>query len=345
MSIDFGSKSIKVVEGKCNKDNIQILKAITIELPPGIYQNGIILNQRALAREIQSNLRDHKIKTTATNAIINSSKILIREIVIPKVAPEEVEAVVSYQLAEYLPVNIDNYIVQYLSQGTTFEDEVERMKILLIAIPKDIVLPHLELLKNAGLKPRALDYQGNAMTKLFNFNNTVNETHALKDLAILSIEMGYQSSNITITKNGIIEVTQIMDFSVQTLHDNVASFFDYPIEKVQRQLEDIKSLEGIDEDDFSDEARFANIVRSRFVSFFQQIEAVVQYYNTREVGNLLDCILLQGGLSNIPEIDQMFSDFFSIPAMQLSSLDMVRWDGDLSKYASAVGGLIRMEVK
>lgn len=344
LSIDFGSKSIKIIEGKCTKDSIQILKAATIDTPPGIYRNGEILDHGALAKVIRDKLSENKIKTVVTHAIINSSEILIREIAIPKVAPEEVKSVVHYQLADYLPVNLDNYVVQYLSQGNTFEGEMERMKILLLAMPKDIVLAHLELLKNVGLRPRILDYQGNAMAKLLKFNNTVNESYALQDLAILSIEIGYQNSEITITKNGIIEVAQIIDFSVQTLYENVSSFFEYSIEEVEEKLKNITSLEGIQEDHFSDEARFCNIIRSRLINFLEQIEAVVKYYNTREVGNLLDCILLQGGLSNIPDIDQMFSTYFNIPAMQLLALDMVRWDRELPKYASAIGGLIRMDV-
>lgn len=344
LSIDFGSKSIKVIEGKCSKENIKILKAITIDIPQDTYRNGQILNQKALAKVIGDQLNEYKIKTTLVHAIINSSEVLIREIVIPKVPQKDIKSVVHYQVADYLPINVEDYTVQYVSQGNILEGDMEKIKILLLAIPKEIISSHLDLLKSIGLRPEVLDYQGNAIAKLLEFNNVVNEDQALENLAVASIDMGYSNSKITITKNGKIEVTQIIDFSVETLCNNISAFFEYSIEDVEEKLKKIESLQRIQEDEFSDEARFSNIIRSSFTSLFEKTDAIIRYYDSREVGNSLDYILLQGGLSNIPDIDEMFSNYFEIPARQLSALDRIRWDGDLSSYATAIGGLIRMDV-
>lgn len=345
LSIDFGSKAIKVVEGKCAKDNIQILKALTIDLSPDVYKNGRILNESALVRALRTKLSEHKIRTTTTHAIINSSEILNREIIIPKVPDKDIKSIVYYQSAEYLPVNVDDYVVGHMNQGIMREDGVEKIKILLLAIPKEMISSHLSFLKNAGLKPDVLDYQGNAMVKLYEFNNIVNETHPLEDLAIASIDMGHSNTKITITKNGKMEVTQIIEFGTQTLHENVSSFFQYSMEELDNKLQKISNLQRIQEDEFSDNARFTNIIRSSFINFFEQADAVIRYYNSREVGDVLGCIILQGGLSKVPEISKMFAAYFDVPAMQLSSLDRIRWDGDLSHYATAIGGLIRMDVR
>ena len=137
---------------------------------------------------------------------------------------------------------------------------------------------------------------------------------------------------------------RIIDFGSQTLYNNIVSFFECSIEKAEKRLRNIESLKTLD-DEFSDKARLSNIVRSSFVDFCEKVEATFRHYNTREVGNVLDYILFQGGLSNVPEVDQVFSAHFNIPTVQLSTLDRIRFDGDLSKYASAIGGLVRMDVK
>lgn len=344
LSIDFGSKTIKVIEGKHTKDNIQIFKATTITLPEDVYKDGRIINHNVLVQVIEDELSKHKIRTAATHAIINSSEILIREIIIPKVPDRDIKSVVAYQAAEYLPVNVADYVVQHANQGNILEGGIEKIKILLLAIPRDMVSSHLALLKSLGLRPEILDYQGNAMAKLLEFNNVVNENYPLENLAVASIDIGYNNTKITITKNGKIEVTQIIDFSLQTLYENISSSLEYSLEDVEEQLKKLENLETIQEDEFSDHARFSNIVRSSVLSLFEKTDGVIRYYNTREVGDVLNLILLQGGLSNIPDITQMFSAYFGTPAMQLTSLDGIRWDGDLSQYATAIGGLIRTDV-
>lgn len=294
--------------------------------------------------KLRQALSDNKIKTITTHAVISSSEILIRDIIIPKVAPEEIKSVVHYQIADYLPVSVEDYEVQYLNQGSTFEDGVEKIKILLLAIPKYMVVSHLELLRSVGLKPKVLDYQGNAMTKLLDFNNVLNKDYPLKDLTVASIDIGYNNSKIIITKNGEMEIARIIDFGSKELYNNIASFFDYSEEKAEKELMKIKSLNNL-QDDFSEEARFANIVRSSITDFCEKVNTVFRHHRTREVGNALDLILLQGGLANTIEVDDIFATYFNIPAMQLSNLDMVRWDGNISKYANAIGGLIRTDVK
>ena len=169
-------------------------------MPPNAYVNGKILNKNALVKLIRDKLSENKIKTATTHAIISSSEILIREIIIPKVSQEEIKSVVNYQIADYLPIKIEEYAVQYLIQGNIFEGDTEKIKILLLAIPKDMVFSHLELLESAGLKPAILDYQGNSMAKLLDFNDNINQKYPVQDLAIASIDMGIRIPKLPLLK-------------------------------------------------------------------------------------------------------------------------------------------------
>ena len=344
LSIDFGSREIKVIEGKYKKGNVQILKADAIEIAPAIYEDGKILNKTELVKQIKYMLDRNKIKTTAAHAVISSTDILTREIIIPGVSQDEIESVVKYQIADNLPINVEDYVVQYLNQGSIFIDETEKIKILLLAIPEDMVLSHMDVLRSAGLKPEILDYQGNSMAKLIGFNNNINQSYDVLDLTIASIDMGYTSSKITITKNGKIEVARVIDFGMKTLTETILSFFEYPPSQVEKQLRTIRSLE-IRDDEFSDEARFSNVVRSTLIDFCEKVDTVFRHYNTRETGNAIDCILLQGGVSNINQINKIFSTHFNIQTSQISTLDRINWEGGLCKYANAIGGLVRMDVR
>ena len=61
------------------------------------------------------------------------------------------------------------------------------------------------------------------------------------------------------------------------------------------------------------------------------------------MGNEINLVLLHGGLSKINGIENFFSESFNLPCLKLDSISKVQFNGDFSKYANAIGGLIRLD--
>ena len=139
LSLDIGSYEIKAVEGKVTKSQIRIDNFFTIPMPKGAYVNGQIMDRDLIFYVMNEEINNRKLKTKDVYLNINSPSIITREIIIPKVEPEEIESVLSYQLEDYIPMNLDDYIVQFKTIGGFYEDEVEKLNILIIAIPKEMV--------------------------------------------------------------------------------------------------------------------------------------------------------------------------------------------------------------
>ena len=342
LSIDFGSKEIKVIEGKYSKNNIQIFKAITIPVEPHFYKDGEILDKDMLVTLLKDALKEHKISTDLAYGIINSSNIITREITIPKVPEKEIASIIGYQLDEYLPVDPEDYEVEHLLLRSKTEGEVEKLDILLIGVLKDMVISHLELMKSAGLKPQVLDYQGNAMAKLLKYNGLVNDFYNTRDLVIASIDIGHNSSKLTVINNGNIEVARVIDVGAESINENLLSFFDYSPEDIEKEIMEIEDV-SVTREEFTDYYRMLNIVRTTLTNLMEKVEIVFRYYITRETGNTINYILLQGGLSNMKGIDNLFSNYFNIPSVKLTSLDKLKWNGEISKFSNAIGGLIRSD--
>lgn len=345
LSIDFGSKVIKVIEGKYSNNNLNITKFFTVDLPIDVYNDGEILDKDTLVSIIKESFKHNKTSTETTYGIINSSSIITREISIPKVPENEVSSIIQYQLNDFLPVDPDEYVVNSMIMKSYIEDDVEKLSILLIGVPKTIVLSHLQLMKDLGLKPEILDYQGNSMAKLIGFNNQINGFYNTRDLAIASIDIGYSSTKLTIIKHGKIEVSRVINIGTKTILENLDSFFDYTFEEKEDKLLEIYDI-NITNDEFSDYNRMVNIVKLSIDNIIEKVETVFRYYISRESGNIINYIVLQGGLAKINGVDSIFSNYFNIPSIYIESLDKIKWNGDLITYSNAIGGLIRKkEVK
>ncbi|NLW40605.1 MAG: pilus assembly protein PilM [Tissierellia bacterium] len=340
LSIDFGGKEIKIVEGQALNKSIHINKAFTVELPSDIYRDGEILNKDSLADEIKKALKDNKVRIEATYGTINSSQIITRNVTIPKVPEKEIPSIIQYQLDDLFPLAPEDYIINPLITGYRLE-EVEKIDLLLVGTPRKIVLDHLDLMKDVGLKPLVLDYQSNSMAKLLDFNSSINDFYNTRDMAIASIDLGYINTKLSIVKNGKILVSRVLDIGLKALIDNIVSFFDYSQEEIEEKIFQIENIShNIDE--YNDYSRLVNIASTTMNELMEKINVIFKFYTTREIGNTINFILLKGGLSNVNGMDNLFSNYFNIPAVKLSNLDKVKLNGDLSKYSNAIGGLIRI---
>lgn len=314
LSMDFNADEIRVVEGKFTKKGIIVSKSLSIPLPDGLYIDGEIQDMNQLVYILKKELSDNKISQGNVYGVVNSTNIIMREIAIPKVDDNQVEAILSYQLAEYLPVNPEEYVVKHMPIGTISVDGIEKLNILLIGIPKDIVESHLNLFKNINLKPQVLDFAGNSINKLVYFNDCINGQYIEKAIACIDLEN--DSVGLTITQEGIIKVSRVIKVEIDAINPD---------------SQDYKLVSGL---------------KTNINELLYNIDMVFRYFKTREVGNDIDLILLHGGMSDIEGIEQLFTKYFDKPCIRLNDLSKVKFGGDLAKYANAIGALIRIgEVK
>lgn len=339
ISIDFNSNEIRIVEGKVSKKGIQISKYFSIGIPSEIYQDGIINDMDQLSYLLKTGLSENKISLGNTYAVINSSEIIIREVLFPKVDDKDIDNLIKYQLGDYIPIHPEDYVVKYINLGYKLDNGVEKLTLLLIGIPTNMVENHFNLLKNIGLKPQVLDYKGNSICKLLSAFGDINGQSYL-DRTIAFIDINMENAGLTIIKDEFIMVSRIIeqDFSTQSSDFNVSKF----------SYEDfIKSLNVIDDislDFYSlSEDNFSNMLKRKITDLMDKIEMIFRYYRTREMGNSIDLIIIHGELAKVNGIAKVFTDFFKVESTILNSKNKLRFDGDLSLYANAIGGLIRLD--
>ena len=343
VSIDFGSSRIKVVEGQFNRGKIDISKSLVFDLAEDMYRDGNVFEAIKIAELLKANFKNLKISDgLGATAVVNSSSIITREVSIPMVARDEIESIIEFQLADFLPINPDDYVVNHLILGTRESEGVEQYRVMLIAIPKGTVLSHLELMREADLKPEILDFQPNSIAKLLNSSTRLNDKYDIRGKTIACTDIGHASTSISIVKEGLIEVTRSFELGVNSIHKNVSSLLDISLDEAERRVNSIRNLNS-EEEEFEDYDKIINLTRMFLDNLMENVQSVVRYYISRSLDNKIDLILLQGGYANLNGICQVFSENLNLDCLKLNSLDSVKFDGDLSLYANAIGGLIRRD--
>ena len=300
--------------GKLTNKKVIVEDYFSILTPKGAIKDGAIIDPELLHYEIDEELSKRKIRTKNTYLTINSSKIINREIIIPNVEYEEIESIIEFQVEDYMPVVKDDYIIQFKEIEKIYEDDVEKLKLLIVAFPKDLVNDYYNLMTNLKLNPLVLDYQPNSIGKLINYNVILNDDYPIEDITFASIDIGYDSTKISIIKNGIVLVSRIIEIGGDYIEENILNM-NYDLKDLKEIKDKILDISSFNSDE-SEVNTINHVIRSSIETLIEKIEIIFRYYTTRKRNNRINIILLTGGLSYINGLDNLFSNRFNIPTVR-----------------------------
>lgn len=326
VAIDIGSYEVKIIEGKQTSRGLEIDKHAAIPIGKEAYKDGYMLDEKEVYHFLNKILEQSQIETKDTHVTIKTSEAITRTAVFPDVEDAQLEAILSNQIYDYIPTDLEKYVVQYKDVGIVQEEDVVKRKILIIAIPKDIIESHLHIIEGVGLKPVMLDYQSNSIAKLAQYSKILNNKYIVKDSTFLLVDLGYTSANVTMLENGAIQLTRVLKYregDMVGINTDLLMMPDVFL-KPEDSQKVFKSVIG-------------NFVKANVI---EGMEDLIRYYTSQVQERKIDTILLYGGLSNITGIEEIFSEYFNIPTAGLRDVVGVFMRTDMSKYLNCIGSLI-----
>ena len=124
LSIEIGLHHTKVCELEPGKKNPHVSNCITFETPENIVEDGFILDKDLMAQTLKSQLAAAKMNVKDAIFTIASTKIANREVVIPLVQDNKIQAIIDASATEYFPLDVSEYTISYtiLEKINTKED-------------------------------------------------------------------------------------------------------------------------------------------------------------------------------------------------------------------------------
>lgn len=339
-AIDLGSYETKIIEGRQERDSIAVKKAFSFITPPDAYDNGYIRDEAKLADAAKEELRKHNISGSTCHIAVKSTAVLIREIQFPNLGSKEIEGLLNYQLAEYLPMDFSKYVIQHKAIERLEDSGKEKLNVLVVAVPREMVDMHYSFVRALGLKAEVMDYQSNGLWKFLKYAGSINGGLLTSERTVAAIDLGYSSSNVTIISRGNAKLSRVIDSGGFNLDRNISNLVSMGSEELLTYKQGIADVSVVEEG-YSDRNRYTNIVKTSIEGIMDKLDKVFKYYASKEPENKIEALLLYGGLSRIKGIEKLFGGYFNIPSAVLENTDKIYLAGDVNKYAGCVGALIR----
>ncbi|MGN2337102.1 pilus assembly protein PilM [Clostridium cagae] len=342
VAFDIGSTNIKIAEGTYYKGILSIENLIDIPTPTEAIIDGNIEKKELLVSILQKALNENGINAKEGICTNNSSLIINREILIPDVKEEELDTVVRYEIQQYLPINLDDYVLQMTKIGEEFSDEGKKLEIRAIAYPEKMAKGYYDLLMALNLKPFALDVNYNALNKLLNHIKVINNHKLNIEESLVFIDMGATSLDVNIYNNGVLKFTRIIKAGGKYLDEILYENMNIPIEETEKfKSQDIDLKE--------EELEFQNqIIIDTLDEWVDKIEKIIQFYKSKNFDDDINKIFIYGRTSRIKNLEQYITSKIGIETIKIRNIpeiindSNIEVDENIDNFINAVGSLIRL---
>lgn len=355
LAIDIGDRRIKYVVGSLAEEKIKVNKIFYVDTSGSSYDRLQNNELEGLKSDIQKGLMENSMKTKDVVCTIDSKAVISRELIVPAVSEADLEGLISYEVRQYLPIDISSFVLQYKVIKEFAEDGMNKYEVWVAVFPKDIANRIYTLLKDLDLEPLALDISSNAIDKLSFHSKEINRVRNLDKKNIVFVDMGHSYMNVTILEEGIYKFNRIIDAGGADIdklvreYENEEDFESIKLEFSQRSVLDlVRETENLTPGmPFSlEKSSLEGAIGTQISAWVDEIEKIIKYYTTRAIENKVDKIFIYGGSSLYSDIDKYIEDRLSISTEKITSVENIDMldkvmEKEIPMYLNAIGSLIR----
>lgn len=205
LSIEIGNSFTKICEIDYKVKKPKVYKVLTVETPEGVVVDGMLQPTQEYADHLVNALGTNGIRTKRVIFTISSTRVASREVQIPNVKANKIEALVKTNANDYFPVDLTQYeIGHYLAGGLT---EDGKLRVMALAVPKALLNSYYQLAQMCGWEVECFDYSSNSLYQILRDEKTETVT--------MMIKIDENSTIVTVLSAGKVLLQRTVAYGVQ----------------------------------------------------------------------------------------------------------------------------------
>jgi type IV pilus assembly protein PilM len=259
--------------------------------------------------------------------------VFTRTIKFPLLTDAEIASAVKWESEQYIPIPVNEAVIQHTVLARNEKASPPEVLVLLVAAPKVVVEKYMKVVEFAGLNPIAVE------TELLALSRSL----APPDKTVLLVDLGASSTNIAITKQGLLSFSR----SVAIAGDAFTRAVSQGLGVTAEQAEEYKKTYGLTAVQL--EGKVKGALDPVLALVADEIKKAVSYYLTEEKGEPPDALIITGGTSAVPEIISTMTKLTGIEVLAGNPFAKIKVDAGTAQklapyaplYSVAVGLAMR----
>jgi type IV pilus assembly protein PilM len=301
VGLDIGSSSIKSVELKSTKQGYELVSFGLEPLAQDTVVDGAIMDAPLVAGAIGTIFDRQEIKTRSVATAVSGHSVIVKRVSLPVMTDEELYDRIQSEASQHIPFDISDVNLDY----QLLDSAESQMDVLLVAVKKDKILNHTNVLAQAGKTPTVVDIDAFALQNCYEVNYDPDPTQTV---ALLNV--GASVMNINIVRGGAPLFTRDVSVGGNQYTDALQKELDLSYEDAER-LKKGEAVAGVNEE------HRGTILRSVSDILILEIQKTFDFFRATASGENIQRIYLAGGTARVPGLVDLLREEFALPVEEL----------------------------
>lgn len=335
IGLDIGTSGVRAARVSFDRRGATLEGFGQVPLPQGAVSFGEISDPAVVAGAISQLWRAARFGGKKVAVGVANQKVVVRPIDLPYMEQEELRGAIQFQVQDYLPIPVEDAILdfQVLEEFTT-EGNERMMRVLLVAAQKDMINAFVEAVEKGGLEPVAIDHIPFSLIR--SLGEVTGGMGPAGGEAI--IEVGAGVTNIVVHENGIPRFARTLLVGGGNVTDALAAGLGVSFE----DAESIKQRMGLGtspEEAMASTEAAPRILEQRAGELVEEIRGSLDYYLAQTDAARITRVVLSGGGSKLVNLAGRLANAVRLPVEQGRILQRMR----IGKLGLSEGQLIEAE--
>ncbi len=308
LGVDVGTFSIKVVElskvGKRIKlENYGEIRAEALyEKPFRTFEKSTLtVSHHDVVRAITAILKEAKFKSNQAYFSIPDFSSFFTTFTLPAMTEEEIPQAVNYEAHQHIPLPLKEVTLdwQIIEKNSGLPGKENYFKILLVAVPNEIIQQYQEIAANAKLELLSLEAEVFGLARAL-----IGETEQAEVVCL--VDMGARSTTVSIIDKGTLNVSHSFD----TSGNDLTSIISKSLSLDYQEAEEMKKKHGL----IASETKVQEAMLPLIDLILNEIEKITTNFSQSE-GKEVKKIILAGGTALMPGLSDYFAKELSKPVV------------------------------
>ena len=301
VGLDIGSSSVKAVELKQTKQGFELVSFGLEPLAQDTVVDGAIMDAPAVAEKISAIFDAQGIKAKEVATSVSGHSVIVKRVPMPVMTEEELFDHVQAEASQHIPFDIADVNLSY----QLLETVDSQMDVLLVAVKKDKILNHTNVLAQAGKTPVLVDIDAFALQNCFEVNY---EPDPSQVVALLNV--GASVMNINIVRGWTPLFTRDVSVGGNQYTDALQKELDLSFDDAEH-LKMGAGRAGVTEE------QKASILRSVSDILILEIQKTFDFFRATAAGETIRRICMAGGTARVPGLLDLLREEFSVPVEEI----------------------------
>lgn len=298
LGLDLGTDSIKAVEVIKDKDRMRVVGFGKVDVP----------SAEARGDALNDLLKHCSFKSKRCATSVSGRSVIVRFLNMVDIPDENLKTAIKFEADRYIPFDLNDVVLDCHRIEDAPGVAANEMKLLLVAVKREVVDDQIKIVQGAGLIPYVVDVDAFALSNVFSLGGPTYEMAAGKVVAL--VDVGATKTVVNIVRGAESYFTREVYLGGNEITNAIAKKFG--IETFEG--EQLKRAPG------SREAEIAEAVLPSLEDLGNEVQLSFDYYEN-QADSKVEEVFVSGGGSRVTGMEETFERIFERKTMTWNPLE------------------------